>query len=70
MTAQNTKFPGAARILYNLACYRSLLGHPDKSLAHLKEAIAKDRTFRQVAQRETDFDPVRTTPAFLAITQP
>lgn len=70
MAAANTKFPGTARILYNLACFESLLGHPDESLRHLKEAIAQDATFREAAQRETDFDPVRSTPAFLAMTQP
>lgn len=52
---------------YNLACYLSLAGKKTEALAELAQAIALDPDFRRLAQDETDFDPIRSDPNFLAL---
>jgi uncharacterized Ntn-hydrolase superfamily protein len=46
-------------VLYNLACYESLDGRADDALAHLRRAIELDPSYRQVAENDSDFDPIR-----------
>jgi tetratricopeptide (TPR) repeat protein len=41
--------PDDGLIQFNLACYESQLGNPDKAKAHLKRATAIDRKFRMMA---------------------
>jgi len=60
----NARAPGDARTLYNLACFESLAGMPTESLAHLKQSIARDASFREMAKGDGDFANVRSLPAF------
>jgi len=59
------KFPGNALILYNIACMQSLLGQPDQALETLGTAIEKWPRFKENAQKDDDFAPVREDPRFL-----
>jgi mannose-6-phosphate isomerase-like protein (cupin superfamily) len=58
------EFPDDAGALFNLACAESLLGRTDDAIAHLGDSIAHDAVFRDLAQTDTDFDPVRDDPRF------
>lgn len=53
---------------YNLACYLSLGQRVRRSLRHLSLALTLDPTFRQLIDEESDFDPIRTDPGFIALT--
>ncbi len=56
-----------ALILYNLACYHSLAGDKEKMLGRLREALSIDDEYRRSVADETDFDPFRHDPAFVAL---
>ena len=58
--------PGAAGLLYNLGCAESQLGETDAAIEHLTRAIELQESFREYAQTDTDFDPVRDDPRFPA----
>jgi tetratricopeptide (TPR) repeat protein len=49
---------------YNLACYLSLSGAPERSLAELRVAIAIEPKYVEEALSESDFDPIRRLPQF------
>ena len=59
MAKANDQFPGNANILYNLACFESLSGSAAESIVHLHQAIDLDDSFRELANKDSDFDPVR-----------
>ena len=59
MAEGNARFPRSPEILYNLACFESLSGAAELALTHLAESIALDPSFRALAAKDTDFDPVR-----------
>jgi uncharacterized Ntn-hydrolase superfamily protein len=46
-------------LLYNLACYESLAGRREAALAHLRRALELDASYRTMALRDPDFDPIR-----------
>ena len=50
--------------LYNLACCESLCGRTDDAIEHLRRAIAAWEPFRQLAEKDSDFDPIRGQPSF------
>jgi Flp pilus assembly protein TadD len=54
-------------IEYNLACYYSLQGSKTQALECLSRAISANPAFKDMVGRETDFDPIRTDPAFQAL---
>jgi tetratricopeptide (TPR) repeat protein len=56
--------PEDATVLFNLACAESLLGRTDDAIGHLRHSIANDESFRELAQTDTDFDPIREDPRF------
>ena len=58
------EYPDDAGALFNLACAESLLGRTEDAIAHLGESIAQDDVFRELAQTDSDFDPVRDDPRF------
>ena len=58
--------PDQAGVLYNLACAESLLGRTDEALGHLERSIALQPRFRDAAQTDSDFDPIRADPRFPA----
>lgn len=53
---------------YNLACYWALLNRPKLSVSYLATAFEIDSSYRDLVSRESDFDPIRQHPDFLAIT--
>jgi len=62
--------PGDPELLFNLACCESLAGRTDDSLEHLREAIELWDGMRGLAERDTDFDPIRDEPRFAALVRP
>jgi tetratricopeptide (TPR) repeat protein len=56
--------PGHPAILYDLACVEALAGERDKALELLNEAIAKNESFREYAQRDADFASIKDDPRF------
>ncbi len=65
-----SRYPESPELLYNLACFESLSARSADSLDHLRQAIALDASFRELAARDTDFDPIRSDPAFQAAVSP
>jgi hypothetical protein len=58
------RFPDAAGLYYNLACFDSMAGaEPDAVAASLSRSIELYPGFRDYAREDTDFDPVRNQPA-------
>lgn len=51
---------------YNLACYWSLARNVKLAARFLASALALDERFRELVANETDFDPVRESPEFVA----
>ena len=60
--------PQQAVIHYNLACYWSLAGNAATALQYLAQSFTMDPQFRQLAEREPDFDPIRSDPGFQNLT--
>lgn len=58
---------GEAIVHYNLACYWSLAGHPERAIRHLARALDLDPRFRELVAGEVDFDPIRDLPDFQAV---
>ena len=52
---------------YNLACYLSLAGQKRRALRYLSQAFMLDPAYRELAEAESDFDPLRADPAFQAM---
>ena len=59
--------PSEGILHYNLACYWSLARNRPKSLRCLQRALEIDSNFRDMIADETDFDSLRSDPAFIAI---
>jgi mannose-6-phosphate isomerase-like protein (cupin superfamily) len=55
---------GYAAPLYNLACCEALAGRSDDAIAHLRVAIEKRPSLRDLAREDTDLDPLRDEAAF------
>jgi tetratricopeptide (TPR) repeat protein len=51
-------------VLFNLACAESLAGRRDDALNHLRRSVELDETFAELAEKDTDFDPIRDDPEF------
>ena len=60
--------PGRGILHYNLACYWSLTNNVGLTLAHLAKAFELNADYRTLVSDESDFDPVRHHPEFLALT--
>ena len=56
--------PDQAYLFYNVACCESLAGRTDDAVAHLGRAVEMWDGCREVAGRDSDFDPIRDEPAF------
>jgi hypothetical protein len=56
--------PNQAYLLYNVACCESLSGRAADAVAHIARAIELWPGCREMAQGDSDFDPVRDDPAF------
>ena len=55
---------GYATPLYNLACCEALTGRNEDAIGHLRVAIERRPSLRDVAKDDTDLDPLRDEPAF------
>jgi hypothetical protein len=55
---------GYATPLYNLACCEALSGRTDDAIGHLRVAIERRPSLRDLAKADTDFDSLRAEPAF------
>jgi hypothetical protein len=53
--------------LYNLACCESLAGRTSDAVEHLRQAVGRSEQARELARRDSDFDPIRDDPAFKEI---
>jgi hypothetical protein len=53
-----------AGVFYNLACCESLAGRTDDAIDHLGRSIEMSDRFRAMAKEDSDFDPIRSEPAF------
>jgi tetratricopeptide (TPR) repeat protein len=56
--------PDDASLLYNLACAESLAGRSADAVGHLSQAVKLDPDFRRLAEKDSDFDPIRAKPEF------
>jgi tetratricopeptide (TPR) repeat protein len=61
--------PDYAGVLYNLACCESLAGRSADAIEHLGRAIELSERFREFAEGDSDFDPIRDEPGFKAIVE-
>jgi Flp pilus assembly protein TadD len=59
--------PSEAMLRYNLACYLSLAGHKRRALRHLSQTLKLEPAYCQMADDESDFEPIREDPEFRAI---
>jgi mannose-6-phosphate isomerase-like protein (cupin superfamily) len=55
---------GYATPLYNLACCEAQTGRTEDAIEHLREALKRRPSLRDVAMEDTDFDPLRNDPSF------
>ncbi len=56
--------PEEAVLMYNLSCYYTLAGNKAQALSWLGRALRKDKQYRQLIPKETDFDNLRHDPDF------
>ena len=56
--------PEDGRLAYNLACCESLAGRPADAIVHLRLAIDGHDQVRELAARDSDFEPIRDEPGF------
>jgi tetratricopeptide (TPR) repeat protein len=61
IAAEHPEYPA---LLYNLACCESLAGRVDDAVEHLRQAIEHSSRTRDLARRDSDFDPIREEPSF------
>ena len=54
-------------LAYNLSCYHSLAGNVPAAIEYLTKAIISDDRFRSLTSCESDFDPIRNDPRFVAV---
>jgi len=67
LSKAHAEFPDDAALLFNLACSESLLGRTDDAIQHLSQSIATDERFRELAQKDSDFDAICDDPRFAAL---
>jgi tetratricopeptide (TPR) repeat protein len=58
--------PDDAAVLYNLACAESLTGKRRDALDHLKRSVELDPDFRELAEKDSDFDAIRDDEQFVS----
>ncbi len=58
---------GYAVPLYNLACCEALAGRKEDAVGHLKTAVERRPSLRDLAKEDTDLDQLRDEPAFLEL---
>ena len=58
------KYPDDATVLYNLACAETMRGRTAEALGYLRRSVENGERFRDLAKKDTDFDPIRDEPEF------
>jgi tetratricopeptide (TPR) repeat protein len=58
----------ASRAIYNRACYKALLNQNREAISDLKRAIQLDPFYHQYAQKDPDFESIRSDPEFPGFT--
>jgi hypothetical protein len=56
--------PGLAFLHYQVACCESLAGRKAEAIEHLRQAIDRWEGCGEMAQQDSDFDPIRGEPEF------
>jgi len=56
--------PEQGYLYYNVACCESLAGRGPDAIEHLRQAIGMWEGCRGMAKEDSDFDPIRSEPAF------
>ena len=59
--------PDQPDLHYNVACCESLAGRTARAIEHLQRAIDMWEGCRDMANEDTDFDPIRDEPAFRSL---
>lgn len=67
MVEVNMMSPNNPYFIYNLACLECLAGLSTESIAHLRQAIRLDSSWREHAQNDPDFEAIRDTPEFVGL---
>jgi hypothetical protein len=57
-------------VSFNLGCYSALARNGAAAVDFLKQAIAIDKKYADMAKTDADFESIRTTPAFRDIILP
>jgi hypothetical protein len=60
-------YPGNAHLLYNIACMQARLGADDASLTALAESVSRWEPYKEMAQKDDDFESLREDPRFLEL---
>jgi tetratricopeptide (TPR) repeat protein len=60
--------PEEAIVFYYLACYWSIARNKENALENLSKALAMDSNYRDLIDREADFNNLRDDPDFQALT--
>ena len=56
--------PDDPGVIYNRACVNALMNQPDEAIGDLRQAIAGDAKYREMARTDSDFDNIRDDPRF------
>lgn len=67
LAGANTQFPETPLILYNLACFECLAGLQQESLAHLKEVVNLESSWKNFAKNDPDFEAIQNMAEFIEI---
>jgi tetratricopeptide (TPR) repeat protein len=59
--------PLQPELYFNVACCESLAGRAPDAIEHLRQAIDLWSGFRDMARGDSDFDPIRSEPGFVAL---
>lgn len=63
------KNPDNAKILYSMAAIYQSMGDTDQSLEFLKKSIQKNKSFKILAQNDSDFEKLREDKKFKILTK-
>jgi hypothetical protein len=67
LTDSLDQYEDRGHILFNLACAEAQVGERDAAIDHLREAIEERPAFAELAKGDSDFDPIREDPRFVAL---
>ncbi len=59
--------PDEPNVLYNVACAFATAGETDEAVALLEKAVANGFRYKAWLENDTDFEPIRRHPRFVAL---